>query len=117
MAWEGPVPGPGRPKGAGNRISRAFRDDIWSAYKELGGVKWLVQLGRTEPHLIAGLIARLLPRAPVEEVEAAIKRIVDMSDEEIHGLFGEAPPDLGNSEPPTIDEPPLLPPPRPWERS
>lgn len=106
----------GSRKGRPNKISAAFRDDIWSAYKELGGVPYLVLQGRENPHLFMMLIARLLPRQPVEALEAVFKRLVDMSDEEIYALTGDAPPDIdGSPEPPTIDAPPLLPPPRPWK--
>ncbi len=111
------LPGGSR-KGRPNKVSGAFRDDIWAAYKELGGVAYLVRQGRENPHLFMALIARLLPRQPAEALDAVFKRLVDMSDEEIYALTGDEPPDIeGSPEPPTIDEPPLLPPPPPpWEK-
>ncbi|MBU2754928.1 hypothetical protein HFU84_13100 [Acidithiobacillus sp. CV18-2] len=53
--------GPGRPKGRGNLFPMTLKDDILEAYQQLGGIAWLVQLGREEPKVFAALLARLLP--------------------------------------------------------
>ncbi|MBU2788921.1 hypothetical protein HFQ13_12040 [Acidithiobacillus sp. VAN18-1] len=61
--------GPGRPKGRGNLFPMTLKDDILEAYQQLGGIAWLVQLGREEPKTFAALLARLLPK----QIEAGIE--------------------------------------------
>ncbi|MBU2787319.1 hypothetical protein HFQ13_03685 [Acidithiobacillus sp. VAN18-1] len=61
--------GPGRPKGRGNLFPMSLKDDILEAYQQLGGIAWLVQLGRAEPQVFAALLARLLPKQLEADIE------------------------------------------------
>ena len=57
-----PNAGKGRAKGVPNRLTKTVREAILAAFDELGGVAWLVRLGRTNPTEFARLLGRLLPR-------------------------------------------------------
>lgn len=46
-----------------------IKDGIEEAYHQLGGVRWLVQLGQKEPRIFASLLLRLVPPAPPPEPE------------------------------------------------
>ncbi len=66
--------GPGRPKGSRNAVTMTLKDGIEEAYHQLGGVGWLVRLGREEPKTFATLLAKLLPPTPPEgDVELIIR--------------------------------------------
>lgn len=66
----------GRPKGSRNAVTMTLKDGIEEAYHQLGGIQWLVQLGREEPRVFAGLLARLLPPAPPEDAGEMIVRVI-----------------------------------------
>jgi len=51
----------GRKKGTPNKISRDIKEAILDAFEELGGVDYLVQLGRIEPTSFATLLGKVLP--------------------------------------------------------
>jgi hypothetical protein len=53
--------GLGRPPGAVNKTTRALKEAMMASFDELGGVRWLVELGRSEPRAYASLLAKLLP--------------------------------------------------------
>jgi len=53
--------GLGRPPGAVNKTTRALKEALEASFDELGGVRWLVELGRSEPRAYASLLAKLLP--------------------------------------------------------
>ena len=59
--------GPGRPKGEPNRIGADLKTDLWEAYQQRGGAKWLETL---PPRVFVGLLAKLLPRDLHVEAEA-----------------------------------------------
>lgn len=52
----------GRKKGTPNRITGDARADYWEAYRILGGVKFLVSVGRADPvAFFRGFTAKMLP--------------------------------------------------------
>ena len=54
----------GRKKGTPNKITSVSQDvrrTIFEAFNLLGGVEYLVNVGRTEPKTFCGLLARVLP--------------------------------------------------------
>jgi len=53
--------GPGRPKGVPNALTVSVRDAIENAFNELGGMSYLVHVGRTDPRTFCALLSRLLP--------------------------------------------------------
>ncbi|MBN6739968.1 hypothetical protein JKG47_05350 [Acidithiobacillus sp. MC6.1] len=61
--------GPGRPRGSHNVFNMELKDSIQEAFIQLGGVQWLVELGKSDPKAFAGLLARLLPK----QIEAAVE--------------------------------------------
>jgi hypothetical protein len=66
----------GRPKGSRNAVTMTIKDGIEEAYHQLGGIAWLVELGRTEPKAFAALLAKLLPPTPPEDAEPSVIRII-----------------------------------------
>ena len=56
-----PRAGMGRPVGVPNKTTRALKQALEESFEQLGGVEWLVELGKTEPKAYAALLAKLLP--------------------------------------------------------
>lgn len=68
--------GPGRPKGSPNAITMTLKDGIEEAYHQLGGIQWLVRLGRDDPRVFATLLAKLLPPPTPEGDGEMVIRII-----------------------------------------
>ena len=51
----------GRVKGTPNAITANVRDAIHNAFTELGGMSYLVHVGRTDPRTFCALLGKLLP--------------------------------------------------------
>lgn len=56
-----PRAGMGRPRGAVNRTTATLKAALEASFTELGGVRWLVELAKSEPRAYAALLAKLLP--------------------------------------------------------
>lgn len=56
-------PGQGRSKGYKNALTKKFVEDLMRAYDELGGVKFLVELGKskTDRRLLCAMLQRTIP--------------------------------------------------------
>lgn len=63
-----PKKGPGRPKGAANKITRDIRLAISQAFDKAGGVDYLVTQSRENPQAFMTLIGKIIPA----EVKAQI---------------------------------------------
>lgn len=57
-----PKRGPGRPKGASNKITRDIREAITEAFERAGGVDYLVKLSQTNPQVFCGLVGKVVPQ-------------------------------------------------------
>lgn len=57
-AGERPV---GRARGTPNALTASVRDAIHNAFEELGGMSYLVHVGRTDPRTFCALLSKLLP--------------------------------------------------------
>lgn len=57
-AGERPV---GRARGTPNALTASIKDAIHNAFEELGGMSYLVHVGRTDPRTFCALLSRLLP--------------------------------------------------------
>ncbi|MHB8210872.1 MAG: hypothetical protein ACYDDP_05965 [Acidithiobacillus sp.] len=68
--------GLGRPKGSSNVVTRTLKEALQASFDELGGVEWLVRLGRDEPKTFAMLLAKLLPPTASEGDEEMVIRII-----------------------------------------
>lgn len=53
--------GPGRPKGAKNKLSMSVKMAIEEAFEKAGGVKYLVKLADEHPAVFCQLLGRLIP--------------------------------------------------------
>jgi len=77
--------GPGRPKGAPNKVNALLKEDILEAYERRGGVEWLLSLKERE-------FVRLLEKVLPKEIAANVKMKADfldlsnLTDEELERL-------------------------------
>lgn len=53
--------GPGRPKGLPNKLTVSVKEAVENAFNELGGMSYLVHVGRTDPRTFCALLSKLLP--------------------------------------------------------
>ena len=53
--------GPGRPPGIPNKMALSVKEAIENAFTELGGMSYLVHVGRTDPRTFCALLSKLLP--------------------------------------------------------
>jgi hypothetical protein len=51
----------GRAAGTPNRLTKSVRDAILAAFDELGGVSYLVDVGRQKPDVFCALLGKVLP--------------------------------------------------------
>ena len=51
----------GRQKGTVNKLTVSIREAIEHAFDELGGMSYLVHVGRTDPRTFCALLSKLLP--------------------------------------------------------
>ena len=76
----------GRVKGTPNKSTTAVKTAILAAFKQLGGIEYLVEVGKSDPKAFMTLLAKILPAEIkadvkvesgnlVEYLEAAAKRV------------------------------------------
>lgn len=53
--------GPGRPKGLPNKLTVSVKEAVENAFNELGGMSYLVHVGKTDPRTFCALLSKLLP--------------------------------------------------------
>lgn len=82
----------GSRKGRPNQSTAVLKTMILGALDELGGQTWLVEQARHEPVAFMALLARLLPRQPVDTDMGALVPLEEMSDEQLNLIAGESPP-------------------------
>jgi hypothetical protein len=51
----------GRQKGTPNALTASIKDAIHNAFEELGGMSYLVHVGRNDPRTFCALLGKLLP--------------------------------------------------------
>ena len=51
----------GRAKGTQNKVTESVKDAIHNAFTELGGMSYLVHVGKTDPRTFCALLSKLLP--------------------------------------------------------
>lgn len=51
----------GRQKGTPNALTASIKDAIHNAFEELGGMSYLVHVGKTDPRTFCALLSKLLP--------------------------------------------------------
>lgn len=54
-------PGPGRPKGSRNKITKDIREAVLNAFEKVGGVKYLVKQAEDNPQAFMALLSKILP--------------------------------------------------------
>lgn len=66
-------PGPGRPKGAQNRITREIKEMVAEALDDAGGVNYLVQQARDNPNAFLTLVGKVIPLQVAGQLNHAVK--------------------------------------------
>jgi len=99
----------GRAKGTPNALTTSIKDAIHNAFEELGGMSYLVHVGRSDPRTFCALLSKLLPtklsNADGSPLLAALTELTDaqleartaraLADAQRAGLM--SPPDGGSS--------------------
>ena len=80
MAGPGQPKTGGRQRGTPNKTSAAVKDAISSAFEEVGGKDYLVQIARSDPKVFCSLLAKLIPGQIRAEFEASELPIVSIKD-------------------------------------
>lgn len=65
----------GRKKGTPNKITATVREAVEQAFNELGGVAYLVKLGKNDPRAFITLLARVLPTKVEAEVSVTMREL------------------------------------------
>ena len=67
-------PGPGRPKGSQNIVTRDFKEALLLAFDELGGKDYLVRVGKEDPKTFCSLLRKIMPpETKADSVEMDLK--------------------------------------------
>lgn len=53
--------GPGRPKGASNKITRDIKEAVARAFEKVGAEDYLVKVAREDPKTFCSLLGRVIP--------------------------------------------------------
>ena len=80
---------PGRRRGSRNKVTRGMAEDMLHAYRDLGGVAYLVKLGKKNPALFVAMLKRLVPNETKATIHAAVdlsEAMRSMSDEQLRRL-------------------------------
>lgn len=88
----------GRQKGTPNKVTASVRDALACSFEELGGVAYLVKIGRSDPKTYCALLAKLLPTQiagdpenPLEQV-TRVELVAGEILRELDGLTSGIPP-------------------------
>jgi len=73
-------PGPGRPKGARNKITRDIQAAIVNAFEKAGGENYLLQVAQEDPKTFCALLGKVLPMQVSGEGGGPVKLVVEWSD-------------------------------------
>lgn len=80
-------PGPGRPPGCRNKITRTMKESFLNVYDALGGEEWLLTVAKENELEFAKLLARLLPSSVHAEVANITEQPEDsLSDAELERI-------------------------------
>lgn len=78
----------GRKKGTPNKVTAAVKDALAQSFDELGGVAYLVKVGRNDPKTYCALLGKLLPMQVGGDPENPLELIMKSLD----GLTSGIPP-------------------------
>jgi len=77
MANRKPPPkGPGRPKGAQNKITLEIRTAIINAFEKAGGEAYLARVAESDPKTFCALLGRVLPLQVAGDPDAPLHHSV-----------------------------------------
>lgn len=66
----------GRTKGTPNRLTGDLRDSIHQAYTQLGGTKYLVDVGKDNPPVFCKLLGMTLPKDVKLDVGETLEQLL-----------------------------------------
>lgn len=84
MPVGGARPGAGRKKGVPNKITADMHAVIHNAFAKLGGVDYLVQVGREDPRTFCALLAKTVPTQITGTL--TVRQAATMSDDELAAI-------------------------------
>lgn len=70
-------PGPGRPKGLQNKVTRTLKELILGALDDAGGRDYLAKQAKANPAAFMSLLGRLVPQELKAEVQAQVNAQLD----------------------------------------
>lgn len=70
-----PPPGPGRPKGLPNKITRDIRETVRQAFYAAGGKDYLVRVANKRPDVFLALVGKIIPAETKVSVLASYQGI------------------------------------------
>lgn len=76
-------PGPGRPKGSVNRVTKDIREAVLAAFEGAGGSDYLIQQAHDNPQAFMTLLGKCMPAQVAAEITGKLeitrieRRIVD----------------------------------------
>lgn len=73
-------PGPGRPKGARNKITRDIQTAIVNAFEKAGGETYLARIAEEDPKTFCALLGKVLPMQVSGEGGGPVKMTIEWSD-------------------------------------
>lgn len=68
--------GPGRPKGAANKITKDIREAISEAFEKAGGVDYLVGIAKTNPQVFCSLVGKVVPSEVRASIDGGLQIVV-----------------------------------------
>lgn len=74
-------PGPGRPKGSGNKLQSQLRDMILAALDKAGGVEYLFAQAHENPKTFLLLLGRVLPLQVTGDADNPIQQVIRWASE------------------------------------
>jgi len=77
MANPSPKPGPGRPKGSVNKLTKDIKEAVIAAFDKAGGIEYLVTQSRENPQAFMSLIGRIIPTQLNGKLDGKLKVIVE----------------------------------------
>ena len=75
-------PGPGRPKGSQNKVTKAVKDMVIEALERAGGAEYLTEQALSNPNAFMTLVGRVIPTELKHDGSVSIQVVTGVPDKE-----------------------------------